>query len=125
MLDPNEHITVTRSDLGPVAVVHVSGEVDISTIDTMSEYVLDHLAQTPPALVIDLSGVVFMGSAGLGLLIEAHQQADRTATTLRIVATSPPVLRPLEISGLLDLLPVRRTLTEALEGLPKGSSLPR
>jgi anti-anti-sigma factor len=67
--------------------------------------------------VVDLSGVEFLGSAGLSVLIQASQQAEQGATTLRIIATAPPALRPLEISGLLDVLPVRRSLTEALQGL--------
>jgi anti-anti-sigma factor len=113
----NEPITVTQSDLGQVAIVHVSGEIDMATSETMAERVLGRLAERPPTLVIDLSGVEFLGSAGLSVLIEASQQAEQGATTLRIIATAPPALRPLEISGLLDILPVCRSLTEALQGL--------
>jgi anti-anti-sigma factor len=113
----NEPITVTQSDLGQVAIVHVSGEIDMATSETMAERVLGRLAERPPTLVIDLSGVEFLGSAGLSVLIEASQQAEQGATTLRIIATAPPALRPLEISGLLDMLPVCRSLTEALQGL--------
>jgi anti-sigma B factor antagonist len=116
-LNPDETMTVTQSDLGTVAVVHVSGEIDIATSDTMAERVLGRLAERPATLVIDLSGVEFLGSAGLGVLIEASQNAQEAATTLRIVATTAPVLRPLEISGLLDVLPVCRSLSEALQGI--------
>jgi anti-sigma B factor antagonist len=116
-LNPDETMTVTQSDLGTVAVVHVSGEIDIATSDTMAGRVLGRLAERPATLVIDLSGVEFLGSAGLGVLIEASQNAQEAATTLRIVATTPRVLRPLEISGLLDVLPVCRSLSEALRGI--------
>jgi anti-sigma B factor antagonist len=116
-LDPNDPITVTQSELGPAAVVHVSGEIDMSTSDTMAEQILGRLAERPSALVIDLTGVDFLGSAGLGVLIEASQRAQEAATTLRIVATTPPALRPLEVSGLLQVLPVFRSLTEALQGI--------
>jgi anti-sigma B factor antagonist len=116
-LDPNDPITVTRTDRGPVVIVHVSGEIDMATSDTMAEHVLGRLAERPATLVIDLSGVAFLGSAGLSVLIEASQQAEEGVTTLRIVATAAPVLRPLEISGLIDLLPVCRSLSEAMQGL--------
>ena len=111
----SEPITVTQSDLGRAAIVHVSGEIDMSTSETMAERLLGRLAERPPVLVIDLSGVEFLGSAGLSVLIEASQQAEQGATTLRIVATAPPALRPLEISGLLSVLPVC--------GRPAGSCL--
>jgi anti-sigma B factor antagonist len=116
-LNRSEPILVTHSDLGAVAIVHVVGEIDIATCDTMAERVLGRLAERPATLVVDLSGVEFLGSAGLGVLIEVSQRAQEAATTFRIVATTPPVLRPLEISGLLDMLPVCRSLSEALRGI--------
>jgi anti-sigma B factor antagonist len=115
-LNPDKTITVTQSDLGAAAIVHVAGEIDMATSGTMAEHVLGRLAERPATLVIDLSGVEFLGSAGLGVLIEASHNAQEAATTFRIVATAPPVLRPLEISGLLDVLPVCRSLSEALRG---------
>lgn len=116
-LNPNPNVIVTMSQLGPVAVLHMSGEIDMATTDTIAEQLFTRLSDQPSALVVDLSGVDFLGSAGLGVLIEAYQRAQEAGVTLRIVATTRPVLRPLEISGLLDVLPVYRGLSEALRGL--------
>jgi anti-sigma B factor antagonist len=116
-LDPNTNLVVTMSQLGPAAVLHVTGEIDMATCDAMAEQVFARMSDRPSALVIDLSGVDFLGSAGLGVLIEASQRAQEAAMTLRIVATTRCVLRPLEISGLLDVLPVYRGLADALQGL--------
>ncbi|MET0234634.1 MAG: STAS domain-containing protein [Kibdelosporangium sp.] len=108
---------MTTSEAGPVGVVHVSGEVDLATSETMAEQVFGMLAERPSAVVVDLTSVAFMGSTGLGVLIEASQRAQQGATTFRIVASSSPVLRPLEISGLKALLPVFASMPEALQGI--------
>ncbi len=54
-----------RWDAG-VATATVRGEIDISTVSTLSEH-LGHLARkNPQRLVIDLAGVSFIDSSGLG-----------------------------------------------------------
>lgn len=113
-LEPNEQIRVTLSELGRVAVVHVSGEIDLATCDVVEEAVFARLAERPATLVIDLSRVGFMGSAGLSLLVQAAKEAEQLATPLHIVVASLPVLRSLEISGLDSFLPISRSVSAAL-----------
>lgn len=108
-LEPKDHVNVTVSHLGSMAVVHVAGEVDMSSRDVVSDVVFDQFVRRPATLVVDLSEVVFMGSAGLGLLVEVHRRAEAVGTALHIVATTSAVLRSLEISGLDEILPIRRT----------------
>ncbi|MEU3294773.1 STAS domain-containing protein [Streptomyces longwoodensis] len=72
----------------------VSGEIDMSNIDTLA----DALSTTPGPLVLDLTDVEYLDSAGLSVLF-AH--ADR----LELIAT--PLLAPvLRVSGLSDLTTV-------------------
>ena len=113
-LEPNPQFNVSLGALGNVTVVHVSGEIDLATCESVAEVVFDQLGQEPDALVIDLSGVGFMGSTGLSMLVEAHRQAERCGTSLHIVATTPPVLRTLEISGLDSVLPIRGSISAAV-----------
>jgi anti-anti-sigma factor len=72
----------------------VSGEIDMSNIDSLA----DTLSTTPGPLVLDLTDVEYLDSAGLSVLF-AH--ADR----LELIAT--PLLAPvLRVSGLSDLTTV-------------------
>ncbi|MCX4997655.1 STAS domain-containing protein [Streptomyces longwoodensis] len=72
----------------------VSGEIDMSNIDSLA----DALSTTPGPLVLDLTDVEYLDSAGLSVLF-AH--ADR----LELIAT--PLLAPvLRVSGLSDLTTV-------------------
>ena len=84
----------------------VSGEVDSSTAPRLREVVDAAFADRVPALTVDLDGVTFLDSAGLCVLAGAHRRAAEGDVLLRVVASSRAVIRPLQITGLYDLLAV-------------------
>ena len=96
-----------------VVVATVSGEVDMLTAPSLRAVVTAELADCA-VLVIDLSGVSFLGSAGLAVLVEAAQQAERRQAALRVVATGRTVRRPLEITGLDEVLTTFPTRDDAV-----------
>jgi anti-sigma B factor antagonist len=67
-----------------------------------------------PKLVVDLSEVSFLGSAGLAALVEAKDAADRDGSRLLVVPGSRIVKRALEATGLLSLFTVADDVPEAL-----------
>ncbi|HET9139174.1 STAS domain-containing protein [Actinophytocola sp.] len=103
-------LAVAVSHQHPLAVVvEVAGELDAFTAPQLLDTLQDVLREQAPVLVVDLSAVQFMSSAGISVLLETHQRAG-PHTALRIVASSPPTLRPLQVTGLdttLDLYPSR------------------
>jgi anti-anti-sigma factor len=86
-----------------VVVATVAGEVDMLTAPALRAAVLAELEDCT-VLVIDLSGVSFLGSAGLAVLVEASHEAQRRQVELRLVAAGRSVQRPLEITGLTEVL---------------------
>lgn len=94
-------------------VVHVHGELDTMTAPVLSEQLS---GQRPAAelMVVDLSRVTFLGSAGLAALVAAKDEADRTGHRLRLVCGSHTVTRALEATGLLSLFDVADGVPEAL-----------
>lgn len=97
------------------AVIKAAGEVDLLTAPKLKELIHDRLRGTVHLLVIDLSEVGFLGSAGLEVLVHAHLEATHRGITLSIVTgTSRPVLRALTAVGLDSRLPLRKDLEEAL-----------
>ena len=84
-------------------VVHVVGEIDTLTAPVLRAQLDEHLP-TVPLLVLDLSDVTFLGSAGLAVLVAAKDAADARGHTLRLVCGSRIVTRALEATGLLTLL---------------------
>jgi anti-anti-sigma factor len=103
-------LTVTGSDLpGDVAVVHAVGEVDLATAAILVTAIDDALDNKPAELVVDLTGVGFFGSVGIGALIEANRRAKNP---LRVVVT-PAIRRLIDIVGLSDVLSLYDRLDEA------------
>jgi len=109
-------VTVTSAP-GGAAVVVVTGEVDLGTAPQIADHV-DPLWGTTDLVVIDLTGVTFLGSAGIAQLLRANAAAAEKGSTLVLVAQQRPVLRTLEIAGLLSTFTVHDTVTAALGESP-------
>ncbi|TQM78592.1 anti-anti-sigma factor [Saccharothrix saharensis] len=112
--EPSAPIEVETTWRDRVAVVSVHGEVDMDTCDELRSWVVDAVDARPEALVLDLSGVVVFGSIGLSLLIEARHRAQRCAAGFAVATDQRAVLAPLTETGVLDLLDVHPTVTEAI-----------
>jgi anti-sigma B factor antagonist len=99
-------ITLSTSTEDGVVTVTVVGEVDTFTAPVLRSTLDSQLEQSPRELVIDLSGVQFLGSAGLAVLVETQKSARAKEVGLRLIATTRAVTRPLEVTGLIDLFTI-------------------
>ena len=79
------------------------GELDIATVDAVRAEV-DERAPGE-GLVIDLSGLAFLDTSGIALVVEAYRDAAANDFPLRIVRAAPAVHRVFEIAGLDGVLP--------------------
>jgi anti-sigma B factor antagonist len=99
-------------------VIHAVGDVDMATRGLLDRQL--KTAETkvaPPApVVLDLTGVVFLASMGLSLLVEHHERCAESGSRLVVVATDRAVLRPMQITGLDELLTIVPTVQAALTG---------
>ena len=110
---PSDLLTVEVSDPAPMARLTVTGEVDSSSAPLLREHI-DTLLEGPlTELTIDLSGVTFLDSAGLCVLASAHRRAVRQGVRMRVLASSRAVIRPLEITGLWQLLNAEKVEADA------------
>jgi len=108
-----EDLTVRSEVHGDAVVVRLDGEIDLVTAPIVNKSIKAALEQFPPVLVVDLSGVVFMASAGLAELLTGHRLAGQR-TAFRVVAPSRVTSRPLEMVGLTAVFGVFATLEDAL-----------
>lgn len=96
-------------------IVHVSGEVDLVTVPVVDEQLTEAVRVAPPApVVLDMTNVVFLASAGLSLLIKHARGCAEAGTSLRVVAADRAVLRAIDITGLAGTMTVVSTVEEAL-----------
>jgi anti-anti-sigma factor len=78
----------------------VSGEIDIESREVL-EQAIDRLEQGPVVdLVIDLSGVTFVDSQGVSLLVHLHRVLQEAGASLTLVQPSPAVRNILELTGI-------------------------
>ena len=96
----------TRTGRDGAVTVSVAGEVDTFTAPTLRSAVDAELERRPAELVLDLRGVRFLGSAGLALLVETQKSANACGIVLRLIATTRPVTRPLQVTGLLAMFTI-------------------
>jgi anti-sigma B factor antagonist len=99
-------IDVTGSAAG--VLLTVAGEVDSSTAPSLRAALDTAFADGVLTLTVDLDGVTFLDSAGLCVLAGAHRQAIETGVALRVLASNRAVIRPLQITGLWQLLAVEQ-----------------
>jgi anti-sigma B factor antagonist len=86
-----------------VAIVKPRGELDLVTVETLRA-ALDGIKSTE-RLVLDLSGLSFMDSTGLRLLMTLHRRAQQDGVQLTLVAPAAPVDRAIQLCGLDQELP--------------------
>lgn len=95
---------VTASRINSAAYVTVGGELDSATAPQLHD-VLTEEAAKGGMLVLDISRLEFIDSSGIRVLVIAWQEAQREGTRLRLTRSTTPVIRALNVVGLLDELP--------------------
>jgi anti-sigma B factor antagonist len=108
---PGFRVQVSAHD--GVVVLSVEDVVDLLTAPSLSESINTALAPKPTALIVDLTDVTFLASAGMTILAKAQEQAG-TATRFGVVADGSATSRPLKLLGLDQVLAIYPTLDEAL-----------
>jgi anti-anti-sigma factor len=79
------------------------GSLDLDTVGELRETIQEIRAKGPDEIVVDLTGVGFIDSVGIGLLITTHTRLEEEGVKLRLIV-SPRLKGLLELSGLIDLL---------------------
>ena len=83
-------------------VVTVSGELDMSTAEQLSDAVTDQLRHGPARIVIDLTQLTFCDSLGLGTLVVLSRTARNQQTYLLLRNPSPFFSRMLDVTGVRE-----------------------
>jgi anti-sigma F factor antagonist len=96
-------------------VVHVQGDLDLTRAPRLRKAFLEVLAQSPSThLIVDLSGVAFIDSTGIGVIVGAHQRVTANGGWFSAVVTTPQVRKALQTTGLLRAWRVTGSVEDAL-----------
>lgn len=107
-------LTVQSRQRDGVVVVAVAGELDMATAPQLQTHIAELLEQGRNRLVFDLAEVSFCDSTGLSVFVRAKNNSDETDGSVRLAAPQRGVLRILEVSGLVEVLPTYATVEEAI-----------
>ena len=88
---------------GDATVIHVRGEIDVATCERLRDAIEPHLGPQQ-TLILDLSGVEFMDSACLNVLVQARGTLTADGGSLFLRNPSLAAHRLLNVTGLEDLL---------------------
>jgi anti-anti-sigma factor len=105
---------LAESWIGRTVVVSVSGDLDMLTAPELDEAIRTAAGQEPAAVIVDLSSVDFLASAGMNLLIAAHRDIA-PAAGFGVVADGPSTGRPLKLIGFHTMIALYRNLDDALD----------
>ncbi|WDZ86283.1 STAS domain-containing protein [Micromonospora cathayae] len=98
-------ITVHRT--ADEVVLRLAGEIDMLTAAQLSSTVNEVLGDPPPRIVLDLGGVTFCDSQGLGTLVVLSRKASHSQSLLVLTQVGDFLLRVLDITGLRSALMIR------------------
>ena len=96
-------------------IVTARGEVDVATAPALRDGLEEALDRDIGSVVVDLTGVTFIDSTGLGVLIGARRRCVEAGRELRVVVAEPRILKVFEITGLTELFTIHPALEPALE----------
>jgi anti-anti-sigma factor len=99
-----EDLTVRVEQDGQGAVLVLTGELDLASGETFSDRLQAVEAGRPELITLDLSGLRFLDSSGLALVVRAHTRARNECRRLVIIPGPPQVQRVFDITGLNTVL---------------------
>ena len=107
-------LSITSETRGGATVVYVSGEIDVYTAPVLREHLDEHISAGHHHLVVDLGGVSFMASTGLGVLVGRLKLVRAANGTLRLVCSSERILSVFSITGLDKVFQIFPSVDDAL-----------
>jgi anti-anti-sigma factor len=106
----------TRQVDNGVTVVAPTGRLDVAGAPALKDAISEALKNGQPRVVLDMEGVSFVDSTGLGSVIAALKQIRSSQGDLRLAAPNQQVRVVLELTTLDRVFPYYSTVEEALTG---------
>jgi anti-sigma B factor antagonist len=99
---------------GDCAVLRVTGEIDVYTAPLLRERVIHLVDDGARHIITDLSGVTFLDSTGLGVLVGSLKRLRSHGGSLRVVINADRILRIFRITGLANVFALHPSVQEAV-----------
>lgn len=111
------------TQIQPVTLIEMVGDIDSNTAPLVQEQILP-LAQPGSKMLLDMTNVSYMSSAGLRLLLSLYRQVSNQDGKLVLVGLAEEIKDTMSITGFLDFFKTSCTLDSGLEALNVKMVLP-
>ena len=121
-LAPPANLLVVSAD--GITSVTVTGEIDLSFTDRLSDQLAIELDLAYRALIIDLTAVSFCSSRGFAALVAADTRAREAGVPCVVVAGQRAVVRPIRLLGLDQVLSLYPAISDARQAVAERPAMP-
>jgi anti-anti-sigma factor len=104
-------VAVEDGEGGPRTVVRLVGEADVTTA-VLGDVLGAEAAKKPRLLLVDMSGLTFIDSAALHVIVQAYRRLRADGCLLALISPTPGVARVLQLSALDQVIPVHARAEE-------------
>ncbi len=108
---------VSAQLIGPATVLTPRGELDASSVEDLRAE-LAPLVPEQGKVVVDLTGVPYMSSAGLRMMLLLYRQAKCVQSDIAIVGLSDDLRDIMDATGFLSFFTVRESVESGIAALP-------
>lgn len=110
-------ISVSQTSAGDVPILAVSGEVDVYSAPALKDRISELIESGQKTMIVDLSGVAFLDSTGLGALVEARAATTEAGGALPLVCSQERILKLFTITGLDGVFTIHPKISDAVAAL--------
>lgn len=104
-----------------IVVIRLKGELDHHVVEQIRNEIEAELERhRHRGLVISFSGIDFMDSSGLGLILGRYRTMTQHRGNMALCEVSPALRRLFELSGILKIIPVHASETESIAAVKEG-----
>jgi anti-sigma B factor antagonist len=107
-------LNLSTRDVDNRTVVEVGGEIDVYTAPKLREQLVELVNDGKYHLIVDMEGVDFLDSTGLGVLVGGLKRVRAHDGSLRLVCTQERILKIFRITGLTKVFPIHGSVAEAI-----------
>ncbi len=100
-----------------IALVVLEGVIDAITIHQFRESMERIVNDQRYRIIMDLSGLSFINSSGLGVLLASLRAAESRGGDIKLVGVKPGIRKVLEVAGFTDFFQIVMTLNDAIRSL--------
>ncbi|MFE6412493.1 STAS domain-containing protein [Streptomyces sp. NPDC057837] len=112
--DRPHHLRAAHRTVDKVRIVTLHGEIDHDAEGAFRDALLGTPGAAPPRIIADLSGVSFMDSTGVNVLIATHLLTTRDQGWIRIAGAQRAIQRVLQVTGVDTFIPCHPTTEQAV-----------